>query len=120
MPDIHTADDVKKMVTVFYDRVKQDNLLGPIFDDMIGDYWDEHLEKLVRFWETIILKTKSYTGSAFEVHMKMPIGKQHFEVWEKVFIETVDDLFQGEKAEHAKKFATCMAKNFPARIEECG
>ena len=48
-------DDIKILVDTFYDKARQDTLLGPIFEGVIEDRWPEHLEKMYRFWQTVLL-----------------------------------------------------------------
>ena len=41
-------ESLSRLVPLFYDRVRQDPELGPIFNDAISK-WPEHLKKLVSF-----------------------------------------------------------------------
>ncbi len=70
--EIITIDDIKVLVDSFYAKAKEDELLGPIFNGVIKDKWPEHLEKLYRFWQTILLEEQTYFGSPFVPHMKLP------------------------------------------------
>lgn len=54
--DIIQIEDVKKLVNHFYDKVRKDALLSPIFTQRIGDQWPQHLEKMYKFWQTVLLK----------------------------------------------------------------
>ena len=95
--DIESIDDIKKLVNIFYDKIRLNDLLGPVFNHVIKDNWPEHLEKMVRFWQTILLYEHTYSGTPFPPHAKLPIEKIHFETWVALFQNTVDDLFVGEK-----------------------
>lgn len=115
--DILTLDDIKLLVDTFYDNVRQDKLIGPIFDAVIKDKWSEHLEKMYRFWQTILLEEHTYYGSPFGPHAKLPVELVHFEQWIGIFTKTVDQIFTGDKAEEAKIRATKMAQMFHNKIE---
>ncbi len=47
----------------------------------------------------------SYQGNPFQKHVNLPIGKEHFSEWLKLFIQTVDDNFKSEKADEIKNRA---------------
>lgn len=114
--DITTIDDIKLLVDTFYAKVRQDALIGPIFDQVIQDRWPEHLEKLYRFWQTILLGDHTYYGSPFSPHAHLPIAKEHFSRWIELFHGTVDALFAGDKAVEAKWRAERMSEMFLYKI----
>lgn len=116
MKDIEDINDIQLMVNTFYDKVRIDTLIGPIFLGVIQD-WEPHLNKMYGFWETILLDKHSYSGSPFLPHAKMPLEKIHFDRWMQLFETTVDSLFAGEKAEEAKWRAGKMAELFNYKIE---
>lgn len=115
--DIQSLDDVKLLVNTFYGYIQKEELLGPIFNGIIQGRWAEHLEKIYRFWQTILLEEHTYKGSPFAPHASMPLEQHHFERWLGIFFGTVDQLFVGEKAEEAKWRAQKMATMFNYKIE---
>lgn len=115
--DISNLEDIKLMVDTFYSNVRKDELIGTIFDEKIGDRWPEHLEKMYRFWQTILLEEHTYSGSPFPPHRQLPVEKQHFTRWMEIFSETVNTLFEGPLAEEAKLRAKNMAEMFNYKIE---
>lgn len=114
---IKSIAEVKILVDAFYTKVQKDDLIGPIFNRIIQDKWPEHLEKMYRFWETVLLNEHTYQGSPFAPHAKLPLEKEHFERWLALFFETVDEEFEGEKAKEAKWRANKMAEMFHYKIE---
>lgn len=114
---IEGLEDIKILVDTFYDRVRKDELLSPIFNGVIKDNWPVHLEKMYRFWQTILLEEHTYSGSPFAPHVKLPVNSEHFNRWKQLFFETVDEKFTGEKAEEAKFRATKMAEMFQFKID---
>jgi hemoglobin len=63
--DISTLDDIKLLVDSFYGRVREDSQLKDIFNERIQDRWPQHLEKMYRFWQTVLLEEHTYYGSPF-------------------------------------------------------
>jgi hemoglobin len=115
--DIEGVEDIKLLVDNFYGRIRKDDLLKDIFNEKIQDRWPEHLEKMYRFWQTILLEEHTYHGSPFPPHAKLPVAQEHFEQWVSIFYETVDELFSGEKATRAKWQGERMAEMFHSKIE---
>ncbi|MBA5628378.1 group III truncated hemoglobin [Moheibacter lacus] len=115
--DIEKLDDVKVLVDTFYGKVRQDELIGGIFNDIIQDRWPEHLEKMYKFWQTVLLEEHTYSGRPFVPHLKMPIEKEHFDRWLELFFATVDELYLGQKADLAKWQGNRMAEMFLLKIE---
>lgn len=114
--DILSLEDVKLLVDTFYGKVREDELIGPIFDERIQDRWPEHLTKMYTFWQTILLGEHTYYGSPFPPHAKLPVEKIHFERWLTLFSETLNELFTGEIAEEAMWRANKMAEMFQFKI----
>ena len=109
--------DIQLLVDTFYGNARADALLGPIFNGIIGNRWPQHLEKMYRFWETVLLENHSYFGSPFPPHAQMPLGQEHFATWLKLWHDTVDHLFAGERADEAKWRGDRMATMFLSKIE---
>ncbi|MGV6943365.1 group III truncated hemoglobin [Sphingobacterium kyonggiense] len=116
LTDIKTIEDIQLLVNTFYDRIRKNELLGPIFDGIIQNKWTEHLEKMYRFWQTVLLEEHTYFGSPFPPHAKMPVNKTHFDQWVGLFSMTVDELFVGETANRAKWQGERMATMFQYKI----
>lgn len=114
--DILTLDDIKLLVNTFYERVRDNELLSPVFNERIQDQWPHHLEKMYRFWQTVLLDEHTYLGSPFPPHAKLHVGHEHFATWLSLFNQTVNELFTGLKAEEAKWRAGKMAEMFEAKI----
>jgi len=116
--DIINIEDIKTLVDHFYDKVKIDPLLGPIFNGVLEGHWPKHLEKLYRFWQTILLDEHTYHGSPFSPHAQLPVEEKHFDRWIELFEKTIDEHFVGRKAAEAKWRANKMAEMFQYRIEQ--
>lgn len=115
--EIISIADIRVLVDAFYGKVRKDELLKDIFNNVIGDNWPTHLEKMYRFWQTVLLGEHTYSGMPFPPHAKLPVGKEHFERWLLLFYQTIDEHFEGEKADEAKWRAQKMAEMFHYKIE---
>lgn len=115
--EIVQLDQIKLMVNSFYDKVRSDELLAPIFNRQIGNKWPHHLEKMYRFWQTVLLGEHTYYGSPFAPHAQLPVDQIHFNRWLELFNKTIDEYFTGKKAEEAKWRAGKMAEMFNYKIQ---
>ena len=112
--DITTRFDTDKLVHVFYAKIENDPELFPYFEKAIKN--ESFLEAIKQFWENVVFFTGSYNGNPMEIHKalheKNPLSKKAFDQWLKLFNESVDELFEGEKASfiklRAKSIATVM------------
>lgn len=116
--DLKGIDDIKIMVDVFYEKIRKDELLGPIFNFRLSTYWEPHLEKMYTFWNAALFGVKGYNGNPFMKHATMELGEEHFERWLNLFNETVDTYFEGSVAEDAKNRAAIMASMFMHKLDQ--
>lgn len=117
MKDITTIEDIHLLVDTFYEKVRVHQLLGAVFNGVIKDRWPEHLEKMYRFWQTVLLGEHTYYGSPFPPHAHLPVEQKHFDGWLGLWYETIDSHFAGAKADEAKWRGDKMAVMFLSRIE---
>ncbi|SFO48285.1 hemoglobin [Chitinophaga sp. YR627] len=110
LADIQTEEDVRQLVYTFYDKVRADALLGPVFEKAIGGDWEPHLQIMCNFWSTMLLYSGKYRGDPMSKHMSLPIDPQHFSQWLTLFTGTLDVLFQGEVADNARARANNIAR----------
>src|SRR5690606_25582452 len=82
LPDLDEPGDVAELVRRFYADVAQDDLLGPLFNDVARVDWSEHLPKLTAFWCRALFGIEGYVGNPFrahlEVHARSPFTLAHF------------------------------------------
>ncbi len=116
MNDILTKEDIKLLVDTFYQKIRENEILSPIFNRIIQDRWPQHLEKMYRFWQTVLLQEHTYFGSPFPPHAKLSVNQQHFDAWLGLWYTTIDNHFKGEKATEAKLRGDKMAVLFLSKI----
>lgn len=85
------------LVDRFYDKVRADPLLGPVFDPVVDD-WDAHKVLMTSFWATVALRTGHYRGNPLAKHQPLPIGVEHFQRWLALWRETAGELLDAESA----------------------
>jgi hemoglobin len=112
--DLDTPDDIAEMVRRFYADVAQDDLLGPMFEDVAQVDWAEHLPKLTAFWCRAVFGIQGYSGNPFrahrDIHVQVPFTAAHFERWLELFHDTVDCGWVGPNAERVKALAVNVAR----------
>ena len=118
--DIKNRQDIEMLINTFYEKVKVDTTIGYFFNDVIHVNWEKHLPKMYDFWENVIFNTGTYEGNPMQqhqnLHKKSPMSKVHFDRWLMLFKTTVDELFEGEKAEQSKQRATSIATVMQLKI----
>ncbi|MDP2358178.1 MAG: group III truncated hemoglobin [Beijerinckiaceae bacterium] len=83
---------IKLLVDEFYQRIRADSVLGPIFTREIAD-WQPHLEKMYSFWSSVVLMTKRYDGRPVPAHVKIEgLEHAHFDHWLGLFEKTARDV----------------------------
>ena len=91
----HTSLDeaaIARLVDRFYERVRRDPGLGPVFNTAVHD-WDAHKTTLVDFWCSVALRAQRYRGNPMAAHRGHPIHAEHFTtwlaLWERTALEVV-------------------------------
>jgi len=106
----YTEKDITRMVHNFYDNIRADALLGPIFEAHVSD-WDVHLATMVDFWESLLLGAASFKGNPMPKHAIIPeLTAELFERWLALFKKSNDDLGHTELTATAQEFANRIAK----------
>jgi hemoglobin len=112
---------VQLLVDSFYTKVKQDDLLAPIFNNTEYFSWEIHIPVMVSFWETLLLDTATYKGNTMQKHIQLhkqhPLTPQLFDRWKELFYETLDTLFDGPQVKEAKKRVEAMSALMQYKIK---
>lgn len=86
------------LVDRFYDRVRADVVLGPVFNEAVHD-WPAHKRTLVDFWSSMMLRSGRYRGNPMGVHRALPPFPKHlFHAWLTLWRQTVAEQFPPEAA----------------------
>ncbi len=119
--ELKDKNDIKVIVDTFYDKIRLNEVLGPIFVDLMHVNWDKHLPKMYNFWNMILFDEPGYEGHPLKPHLeinqKVKLTPFHFDTWLNLFDETVDQLFEGEKAVEIKLRAKNVAMSWAYKID---
>lgn len=111
--DISDRKDIENLVTCFYDEVKTNETIGFFFSEVVQVQWEKHIPVMVDFWENVLFYSGSYEGNPMEIHRRLDqkhkLTKEHFDTWTKIFVSTVNRLYEGEQAENIKQRAQNIA-----------
>jgi hemoglobin len=118
MKDISNKEDIKCYVDHFYSSVQQDDLIGPIFNAKINkDEWPIHLDKMYRFWNSVLFGKAEYRGQPFSHHINLGLSKEHFERWISLFEISINTNFKGIKADEVLQRAGKMRLMFEHKLQ---
>ncbi len=116
MKTIENRKDIELLVDKFYAKIREDEMLGPIFNAHIApEQWPPHLEKLSDFWETNLFGVPKFKGNPTLKHinvdrnMNHTVSQKHFGRWLQLWFQTIDELFEGDLADRAKQAARKMS-----------
>ncbi|MEQ9640329.1 MAG: group III truncated hemoglobin [Alphaproteobacteria bacterium] len=83
---------ISTLVDSFYSRIRADATLGPIFQDAIGDRWDQHMPRMKNFWASVAMNAGRYNGKPIPAHVKLnAVQREHFDIWLGLFRQTLED-----------------------------
>ncbi|HYD27025.1 group III truncated hemoglobin [Brevundimonas sp.] len=106
---------IARLVDGFYDRVRADPLIGPVFNDRIED-WAPHLEQMRMFWSSVALMSGVYHGRPMPKHLPLPVDARHFDRWLELFEATARDLCPPAAADHFIERARRIAESLELGI----
>ena len=109
-------DVLRALVHRFYDKVRADPILGPVFAARITD-WGPHLARMEAFWSSVALMTGRYHGQPVPAHATLPVDAAHFVRWLDLFRETARELCTPAGAEHLIERAERIARSLHMAVE---
>ncbi|HMK25143.1 MAG TPA: group III truncated hemoglobin [Chitinophagaceae bacterium] len=120
--DIASREDLLELVSKFYKKLLADDSINYLFTDIAKIDLAHHLPLLVDFWDSVLFQSDTYHKNAMQphinLHQKSPLQAHHFETWLRYFNETVDELFEGEKAFLAKERALSIATVMKIKLKQ--
>lgn len=109
--ELCTEAEISTLVYTFYDKVRADPLIGPVFNNAIHD-WDTHLAIMVRFWSSVLIGSGTYSGAPMPKHVALPgLDADMFVRWLQLFHETTETLPNRLFAERAEEAAHRIARS---------
>jgi hemoglobin len=109
--DLCTEEEITRMVYSFYDKVRHDEVLGPIFNRHVAN-WDAHLPTMVDFWSSALRGTARFRGAPMPRHAALPgLSIELFQRWLMLFGQTTNALPNAALGERAKDLAKRIAQS---------
>jgi hemoglobin len=90
-----TEASLRAFLAAFYAKVRQDDMIGPVFARAIPDSdWPRHLAVIQDFWSSVLLKSGRYKGNPFGKHQALgTLQPAHFARWLELFEDTAGAVF---------------------------
>jgi len=116
--DSISRENLRVLMTLFYEKAVEDEMLAPFFLDQLGhdlndEEWIEHIELLADFWLAKIVGENTYRGNFIGAHAKIPhMRKETFARWLEIFSVTADEVYVPEIADVFKKKGNQFAQQF--------
>src|SRR3546814_16250661 len=105
---------IEDLVHRFYARVREDALLGPVFEERVAD-WGSHLQRMCSFWSSVALMTGRYHGRPMEKHLPLRVDDEHFDRWLALFEEVAREACPPASAGHLVARARRLDENIGRR-----
>ncbi|MEP7118291.1 MAG: group III truncated hemoglobin [Acidobacteriota bacterium] len=110
-PELCTEAEVAELVSTFYAKVRDDAILGPIFERHVAD-WNLHMPKMIAFWSAALRGSSNYRGNPMVVHRALPnLTQSMFERWLDLFHESASALPNRAMAERAGELSQRIAQS---------
>jgi hemoglobin len=107
-----TEESIFRLVDDFYDKIRVDPELGPIFLRAIPGDWGPHLATMRKFWSSVMLTSGRYKGDPVAVHRRVEgIEMELFDRWLKLFHQTSRELFVDDVADAFLEKAARIAES---------
>lgn len=120
LPNLTDRQGIVRLVDRFYERIREDDQLGPVFSEVAKVNWETHLPKMYDFWDTVLFRSGTFRGNPIGAHAKLVLHTDmswaKFDHWLGMFRESVAELFQGENADHIVRCAEDMANVLYSKI----
>jgi truncated hemoglobin YjbI len=122
LADLHTRDDLERLLRDFYGRVLADPLLRHVFVDVVDMDLAAHLPQITDFWQKVLFGTGAYDGQAMaahrRVHQLVPLTGVHFARWLDLWRDALAEHYAGPVAERAVAHAERMVAVFLRNLRE--
>jgi len=124
-----TREDIGRLLALFYARVREDAVLGPVFARAVGtsdQEWAAHLARIEEFWAQVVLRSGRYNGTPFMAHFRLlpELEPAMFDRWLGLFGEACAEalepgaaaLFRDRAAAIARSLRLGLFDRLPARL----
>ncbi len=109
-PAAFDATAIAGLVDKFYDKVRVDAQIGPVFNAVVHD-WTVHKALMTSFWSSIALRAGTYRGNPMAAHRPLPIRAEHFDRWLMLWRETCAEQLDADHAAQMTDYATRIGRS---------
>jgi hemoglobin len=106
---------IERLVRSFYDVVRSDELIGPVFAERIAD-WEPHIRRMCEFWSSVALMSGRYHGQPMAKHVRLPVDSRHFDRWLELFGRTAREVCPPAAAAHFIERARRIAQSLEVGV----
>ena len=110
IPSTFDASTIATLVDHFYEKVRVDAQIGPVFNAAVHD-WDAHKRLLTSFWSSIALRAGTYRGNPMAAHRPLPIQAEHFDRWLALWLETCSKALDAPHAMQMVDYAKRIGRS---------
>lgn len=122
MNDVENRHDIENIVKKFYEKAIPDDVIGHFFTQVIPIDWDEHIQIVTDFWDSMIFGTSEYTRNPMTPHMHLhslsKMEKHHFDRWLHLWTTTINENYEGTTAKEIITRATSIAKIMEFKVNQ--
>ena len=122
--DIETRENLESFLRAFYKKAFADELIGHFFTEVVPLDLKTHIPVIADFWESVVFNKRGYRKNVMQVHQHIDhlskIQKEHLDRWVSIFTSTVDEYFEGTKAELMKQRARSIATLMDIKLNHEG
>ena len=111
------ANDVNKLVDIFYDTLKAHDFLSIVFEAPLRNDWEGCCERMIKLWRTVLLYGGTFYNSPFVLHTMPVIHNTEFDGWLQLLDHIIEGHFYSEKKDAAKWAAHKLTQTFIYKIQ---
>jgi hemoglobin len=111
--DIETYEDCLFLIEKFYDKLLNDEKISHYFNSLP---LNSHIPNVANFWAFVLLDKPGYSNNMMQAHSRLDLKESDFDQWLKLFHETIDQYFNGGKANLAKERSTLIAWTMRSKL----
>jgi len=117
-----TDEAITQMVHDFYQQVREDAFLSPVFASRIED-WGPHLGRMVAFWTAVLRAEPTYQpgpkGTPPQMHRGIAeLERAHFIRWLELFEKIAHETYEPDAARTVVRRSHQMARALSAHLDE--
>ena len=122
--DTISEESIKILVDNFYQKIRVNKELAPIFENQIGTsqaQWQPHLQNMYNFWSSVMISSGKYKGNPMKKHRDLPLFDENkFDIWLDLFSKTVHEIHTDEIATHYLEKSQNIARSLRYGLYHCG